>query len=83
MMMARPNTRAVCGTTALSVAPSRTCRCQSSGRVMVSLVPTGVAAAAAAALALALVVVSARRRPQHDAAATLGGRASARAIALC
>jgi hypothetical protein len=80
MMMARPNTRAVCGTTALSVAPSRTCRCQSSGRVMVSLVPTGVAAAA---LALALVVVSARRRPQHDAAATLGGRASARAIALC
>ena len=33
MMMARPNWRAVAGTTAAIAAPSRTCRCQSSGRV--------------------------------------------------
>jgi len=80
MMMARPNTRAVCGTTALSVAPSRTCRCQSSGRAMVSLVPAAAAAAPPAAAAVALVV-TVRRWLQHDAATTLGGRtASARAI---
>src|SRR3954449_3429838 len=36
MMMARPNWRALCGTTARSAAPSRTCRCQSSGRTIVS-----------------------------------------------
>ena len=36
MMIARPNWRAVCGKTAASVAPSRTCRCQSSGRAIVS-----------------------------------------------
>src|SRR5450830_1284986 len=35
MMMARPNWAAVCGTTVWSAAPSRTCRCQSSGRVRV------------------------------------------------
>src|SRR5438128_8498709 len=36
MTIARPNWRALCGTTARSAAPSRTCRCQSSGRVIVS-----------------------------------------------
>jgi len=44
MMMARPNVAAVCGTTEASPAPSRTCKCQSSGRVMVRL--SGCAAAA-------------------------------------
>ena len=34
---ARPNCRAVNGTTAASCAPSRTCRCQSSGRRSVSV----------------------------------------------
>src|SRR5574343_400439 len=37
MMMARPNWAAVCGTTVCSAAPSRTCRCQSSGRVRIRL----------------------------------------------
>lgn len=83
MMMARPNTRAVCGTTALSVAPSRTCKCQSSGRAMVSFVPAAAAATAPPA-AVALLLVTVRRRLQHDAATTLGGRtASARAILCC
>ncbi len=36
MMIARPNWRAVCGSTAASMAPSRRCRCQSSGRESVS-----------------------------------------------
>jgi hypothetical protein len=35
MISARPNCAAECGTTAAMAAPSRTCRCQSSGRVMV------------------------------------------------
>ena len=35
MMTARPNWRAVCGTTAAMGVPSRTCRCQSSGRFRV------------------------------------------------
>ena len=35
MISARPKRRAVSGTTAARAAPSRTCRCQSSGRVMV------------------------------------------------
>src|ERR1035437_3355857 len=35
--IARPNWRAVCGSTLASAAPSRRCRCQSSGRVMVML----------------------------------------------
>src|SRR5436190_8521204 len=35
MMIARPNCAAVCGTTVFSAAPSRTWRCQSSGRVRV------------------------------------------------
>ncbi|MEN9844816.1 MAG: hypothetical protein RLZZ612_2645 [Pseudomonadota bacterium] len=34
-MMARPNCAAVWGTTWCSTAPSRTCKCQSSGRVSV------------------------------------------------
>src|SRR5450830_1824456 len=34
--MARPNWRALCGSTAAMVAPSRRCRCQSSGRMMVT-----------------------------------------------
>src|SRR4051812_17058741 len=34
-MMARPKLRAVKGTDAFSMAPSRTCRCQSSGFLMV------------------------------------------------
>ncbi|CAN0618431.1 conserved protein of unknown function [Burkholderia multivorans] len=38
MMIARPNWRAVCGSTPASIAPSRTCRCQSSGRASVSVV---------------------------------------------
>jgi hypothetical protein len=37
MMMARAKWRAVSGRTALSMAPSRRCRCQSSGRRMVRL----------------------------------------------
>src|SRR5690349_15615954 len=36
MTMARPNWRAVCGNTAASIAPSRRCRCQSSGRASVN-----------------------------------------------
>src|SRR5438094_2136433 len=35
MMIARPKWRAVKGSEALSIAPSRTCRCQSSGFLMV------------------------------------------------
>jgi hypothetical protein len=35
--IARPNWRALCGSTLASVAPSRRCKCQSSGRVMVML----------------------------------------------
>ena len=35
MMMARANWRALCGKTACNAAPSRRCRCQSSGRVKV------------------------------------------------
>src|SRR5690606_9612529 len=38
MMMARANCRAVSPTTACSAVPSRRCRCQSSGRVIVSWV---------------------------------------------
>ena len=38
MMTARPKCLAVCGTTDRMAAPSRTCRCQSSGRVMVRVV---------------------------------------------
>src|SRR5690625_3647569 len=34
MMMARPKLRAVASMTALSMLPSRTCRCQSSGRMI-------------------------------------------------
>src|SRR3954468_23255893 len=37
MISARPNCAAECGTTDAKAAPSRTCRCQSSGRVMVSV----------------------------------------------
>src|SRR5664279_1270877 len=36
MMIARANWRALCGTTTRSAAPSRTCRCQSSGRTIVT-----------------------------------------------
>src|SRR3954453_21458390 len=36
MMIARPNWRALCGPAARVAAPSRTCRCQSSGRAIVS-----------------------------------------------
>lgn len=36
-MIARPNVAAVCGTTASSISPSRTCKCQSSGRAIVSV----------------------------------------------
>ena len=46
MMMARPYCCAVWGTTDCRPAPSRTCRCQSSGRVMTSV--SGAAPAAAA-----------------------------------
>ena len=35
MMIARPNCAAVCGTTVFSASPSRTCKCQSSGLVIV------------------------------------------------
>ena len=35
MMIARPKQAAVAGTTSFRMSPSRTCRCQSSGRVMV------------------------------------------------
>ena len=35
MMIARPKRRVVYGRTAFSIAPSRTCRCQSSGLRMV------------------------------------------------
>lgn len=48
MMIARPNAAAVCGTTDVRPAPSRTCRCQSSGRVMVRL--SGAASLSAAAV---------------------------------
>ena len=34
MMMARPKTAALAGSVAFSMAPSRTCRCQSSGRMI-------------------------------------------------
>ncbi len=37
MMMARANCAAVWGTTSRMAAPSRTCKCQSSGRVSVML----------------------------------------------
>src|SRR5699024_4704871 len=37
MMMARPNWRAEAATTSCMMAPSRTCRCQSSGRVRVTV----------------------------------------------
>src|SRR5262252_6686297 len=43
MRMARPKCLAVNGSTALSMAPSRTCRCQSSGLRMVMRV-SGIAA---------------------------------------
>jgi hypothetical protein len=43
--MARPNWRAVKGSTACSAAPSRRCRCQSSGRVIVRVVPSCTPAA--------------------------------------
>ena len=39
--MARPKCRAVYGITALSMSPSRTCRCQSSGLRMVMRVVMG------------------------------------------
>src|SRR6478752_6164045 len=53
MISARPNWAAECGTTQAMAAPSRTCRCQSSGRVMVRVwvmgpivpLPGGVAVA--------------------------------------
>ena len=37
MTMARANWRALCGSTLARVAPSRRCKCQSSGRAMVML----------------------------------------------
>jgi hypothetical protein len=37
MMIARPKLRAVNGSAAFSIAPSRTCRCQSSGLRIVIL----------------------------------------------
>ncbi len=41
MISARANCAAECGTTDAMAAPSRTCRCQSSGRVMVRVIPEG------------------------------------------
>lgn len=52
MMMARAKCAAVCGTTERMLSPSRTCRCQSSG-VMIVIDVCAAAGAAAAATAAA------------------------------
>lgn len=52
MMMARAKWAAECGTTERMLSPSRTCKCQSSGVVMVIDVCAAAAAGTAAAAAL-------------------------------
>ena len=86
--MARANWRAVAGSTAAIAAPSRRCRCQSSGRVIVSdcigMADSRIAIAAAPHAVACRGAITPRQRPRapRPAAAATSARSARRAPAV-